>query len=259
MQDKKLLLFDLDETLLRSDKTISEHTLKTLKRCREHGYLIGVCTSRGEVNTTRYITGFDPEIMVCSGGAIVKYQGEYIYKAEFTEEETNRMIRIAKEVCGEDVKITIDTITEHLWGFPVDPNKVEATWADSVCADFSNLHEKALKMCVNIPDPEVAKKLAAALPECDCLKFTDGAWHKFTKKEVTKGSSVAVIEKLCGISAKNMIAFGDDVPDIDMLQQCGIGVAMGNALPEVKAVADVVIGNNDEEAISDYLQKNCLM
>lgn len=45
--DKKVLLFDLDGTLLRSDKTISERTLLALEKCREKGILIGVSTSRG--------------------------------------------------------------------------------------------------------------------------------------------------------------------------------------------------------------------
>ena len=59
MENCKLLLFDLDGTLLRSDKIISQTTLKALQKCREKDILIGVSTSRGEQNalgiTTRYI------------------------------------------------------------------------------------------------------------------------------------------------------------------------------------------------------------
>lgn len=49
------MLFDLDGTLLRSDKTISEETLKILQKCREKGILIGVSTSRGEQNTLSFL------------------------------------------------------------------------------------------------------------------------------------------------------------------------------------------------------------
>ena len=48
MRNPKILLFDLDGTLLRNDKTLSEYTLKILSKCKECGYLIGISTSRGE-------------------------------------------------------------------------------------------------------------------------------------------------------------------------------------------------------------------
>ena len=54
---KKLLLFDLDDTLLRSDKTISERTLKALRKCREQGILIGISTSRATQNCMTFIPG----------------------------------------------------------------------------------------------------------------------------------------------------------------------------------------------------------
>ena len=52
-----------------------------------------------------------------------------------------------------------------------------------------------------------------------------------------------------------MIAFGDDLADIGMLRLAGTGVAMGNALAEVKQAADVVIGSNDEDGIAVYLRE----
>lgn len=57
---------------------------------------------------------------------------------------------------------------------------------------------------------------------------------------------------------QDVIAFGDDGPDIGMLQLCGTGVAMGNAIDLVKENADVVIGSNDEDGIAEYLEK-CLL
>ncbi len=56
-----------------------------------------------------------------------------------------------------------------------------------------------------------------------------------------------------GIQANEMIAFGDDFVDMEMLKVCGTGVAMANAVDEVKAQADFVIGDNDSDAIADFL------
>ena len=54
------------------------------------------------------------------------------------------------------------------------------------------------------------------------------------------------------------MAFGDDLADMGMLKMCGIGVAMENAVDEVKAMADIVIGTNDEDGIAAFLQERFL-
>ena len=255
MQECKLLLFDLDDTLLRSDKTISQHTLKVLERCKEKGYLIGVSTSRGEINSLLYISELHPEVVICSGGAVVKYKDQYVYTAEFTEEETNRMIKTVWDICGSECKMTIDTLNAHFWSFHRNRNEIDASWADTIFADFSNLHERALKLCAEIYQPELAKQLAKTLHDCDCIKFVDGEWYKFTKKEVTKENAIRKFSEISGIPLSDVIAFGDDLPDIGMLKLCGTGVAMGSASEDLKAVADEICGDVSEDGIYHYCLK----
>ena len=253
MQKCKLLLFDLDGTLLRSDKTISERTLSALKQCREKGILIGVSTSRSEQNSFVYLNELMPDILISSGGALVKYGTEYIYKAEFSVSETRDMISMARAVCGEECEITIDTIDAHYWNYKVDPKKLDQSWGDSIYTDFSDFAECSLKMCVEIFEQEMADELADRLPDCDCIRFSDGYWYKFTKKNVTKENAIMKITEVSGFATDSIIAFGDDYADIEMLELCGTGVAMGNAIEEVKDKADIVIGSNDEDDIADLL------
>lgn len=255
---RKLLLFDLDDTLLRSDKTISKYTLEVLERCREQGYLIGVSTSRGEMNSLLYLSELCPEVVICSGGAVVKYKNQYIYTAEFTEEETNYMIKTVREICGEACKMTIDTLSANFWSYSRNRDEIDPSWRDAIFADFSNIHERALKLCACISQPELANQLANKLLDCDCIKFVNSDWYKFTKKEATKENAIKNFCGISGILLSNVIAFGDDLPDIGMLRLCGTGVAMGNAVAEVKTAADVVIGTNDEDGIAKYLLDKCL-
>ena len=253
MKDYKLLLFDLDGTLLRSDKTISRKTLKALQECRKNGILIGVSTSRGEQNALCFIDELQPDVLIASGGALVKYNGEYIYKAEFSSEETKRMIAIAREVCGSDCEITIDTIDSHYWNYRIDPKKQDHSWGDSIYTDFIDFEEMSLKMCVEIFEDSQARRLKELLNECDCIRFSDGYWYKFTKKTATKERAIIEVCSVCKIKTEEIIAFGDDYADIGMLKLCGKGIAMGNAINEVKEKADCVIGSNDEDGIAEYL------
>lgn len=249
----RLLLFDLDGTLLRSDKTISQATGKALYGCREKGILIGVSTARGEQNALPFIEELQPDVLITSGGALVKYNGEYIYKAEFSKEKTKQMIALAREVCGADCEITIDTVDSHYWNYRVDPKKQDHSWGDSIYTDFKDFEESSLKICVEIFEEAQAMRLRQLLDWCDCIRFSDGYWYKFTQKAATKERAIQELCSVCGIGAEEITAFGDDYADIGMLHLCGTGIAMGNAISEVKEQADLVIGGNDEDGIAAYL------
>lgn len=258
MKNCKLLLFDLDGTLLRSDKTISQATLKALQESRKKGILIGVSTSRSEQNALSFIEELQPDILITSGGALVKYNGEYLYKAEFSKEETRQMIAAARKVCGTDCEITIDTIDSHYWNYKIDPKKQDQSWGDSIYTDFNDFEETSLKMCVEIFKDSQAKLLQETLHDCDCIRFSDGYWYKFTKKNVTKEKAIMKVCSACGIKTEEITAFGDDYADLGMLKLCGKGIAMGNAIGEVKEIADLVIGSNDEDGIAAYLRQSIL-
>lgn len=259
MNQCRLLLFDLDGTLLRSDKTISQRTLKTLQECRDKGILIGVSTSRSEQNALSFIKELQPDVLIVSGGALVKYDHEYIYKAEFSGEETRQMIAASREICGAGCEITIDTIDSHYWNYKIDPKKQDQSWGDSVYTNFENFNKSSFKMCVEIFDERQAERLREVLQDCDCIRFSDGYWYKFTKKTATKENAILKIGAVCGIKTEEMAAFGDDYADIGMLTLCGQGIAMGNAIDEVKEKADVIIGSNDEDGIAEYLEKEFLL
>ena len=178
----QLLLFDLDGTLLRTDKTISDYTLRTLDICRQKGYMIGVSTSRSERNCLSFLGKLSPDILITSGGALVKKQNEYIYKAVFSMERTKELIRTARTICGDEVEITIDTVDTHYWNYKVDPLRLNQSWGESVWTDYHDFSEEALKMCVEIFDEDHARELARVLDDCDAVRFSDGYWYKYTKK-----------------------------------------------------------------------------
>jgi len=250
----KLLLFDLDGTLLRSDKTISKRTLQAIQKCRERGVFIGISTSRAEHNCMTFLPELTPDLFIASGGAVVKFRDRYIYTAEFSVEQTRSMIACAREICGADCELTIDTLDAHYWNYKEDPNKADATWGETIYTDFGDCAEKALKFCVEIFDEALARKLALRLSDCDCQRFSGSAWYKFTKKEATKENAIRKACEICGIALEDVTAFGDDGPDIGMLRLCGTGVAMGNAIDAVKEAADIVIGSNDADGIAAFLE-----
>ena len=253
---KKLLLFDLDGTLLKSDKTISDRTLSAVLTAREKGYFIGVSTSRSESNSRSFIDRIAPDIIISSGGAMVTVNGKQTVVEEFTGDETAEIIAKARKVCG-DLNITVDTTdkdAEFFRNFTPPQDELEKSWGRSIETDFNDFRKPSLKICFEIADEKKTEELKAELGDCDFIHFTDGDWYKVTKAGITKETAIT---KLCdskGIDLKNVTAFGDDMADIGSMKLCGTGVAMGNAQQAVKDAADITIGSNDEDGIADYLE-----
>lgn len=250
---KGILLFDLDGTLLTSRKIISEKTMKALLNAKNAGYLIGISTSRSTKNSQAFFKILEPDVIIASGGAIVIKSGNIIYKKGLSIEETNGILKKVWNVLGKDCEITIDTIYDHYANYGDKYSQLEKTWGDDIYTDFSDWNKEALKVCVRIMDGEKAKQLKKELSFCDCIRFSEEHWYKFTKANVTKENAIDEMCRALGIKPDDIIAFGDDLADIGMLKKCGTGVAMGNALDIVKKNADIVIGSNDADGIADYL------
>lgn len=255
MEKPKIFLFDLDGTLLRDDKTLSQYTLKVVSKCREQGFLIGISTSRSEQNCLKFLNELSPDILITSGGALVRVSGNIICSSVFSASEVNRFIETARTVCGADCEITVDTLNAHYWNYKVNPKEQDKSWGDSIYTDFSDFNHEALKICVEIPNFSMAQILCGRFSELDSQHFSDGDWYKFTKCGITKEKAIMAVCKACHADVSEIIAFGDDYTDIGMLKLCGIGVAMGNAIPEVKKVADVITRSNEEDGVADYLEK----
>ncbi|MCM1044984.1 MAG: HAD family hydrolase [Candidatus Gastranaerophilales bacterium] len=250
-----LLLFDLDGTLLRNDKTLSEYTLKILSKCKEYGDLIGISTSRGEQNCLGFLREMKPDILISSGGALVRVNGKIICSASFSASETQNFIASARKICGMDCEITVDTLDAHYWNYKIDPKEQDKSWGDSIYTDFTNFQHEALKICVEISSPDLAQKLREHFKDLDSQRFSDGDWYKFTKSGITKEKAILTACEACQVDVSEIIAFGDDYADIGMLKMCGIGVAMGNAIQEVKDIADNITLSNEEDGVAAYLEK----
>lgn len=253
MAAERLLLFDLDGTLLRSDKSISSFTMEALARCRQRGLLLGVATARSEQNARRFLADLRPDAVISSGGALAKWREKEIYRAAFSSFETQRLLDAAQSVCPGGCGITVDTLHTHFWNDKEALKQVGPSWGESVYTDYLDFRESALKICVELSERAQAERIAASVAGCVWVKFSDGDWYSFSKEAATKERALVALSAQAGIPFDQMIAFGDDYGDISMLQLCGKGVAMGNAIPEVKAAADMGIGSNDEDGIAHFL------
>ncbi len=253
--DYKVLLFDLDGTLLSDDKTISHYTFEIIQKCRQKGFLIGFATSRSEKNSLKFITELVPDILISSNGALLRFHNKSLCLSKFTLEETRNLISDIRRICGADCSITVDTLNAHYRNYELSLEELKEGWGESIFSDFADFRQEALKICVEIPDFNIADKLKKHCSDCDFARFFNSYWYKLNPKNVTKENAIIKLCSCFSISPESIIAFGDDSVDIEMLKLCGLGIAMGNAIPEVKAIADDVIETNENDGIAKYLSQ----
>lgn len=251
LSECRLILFDLDGTLLDSNKNILPRSLEALEKCRTKGILIGIATARSEQTCARITAQVKPDVIISNSGGLVRINGDIVYSNVFTEEETSILVNAG---IAENRGITVDSTENTYCNYVID----SVDWSDVTFTDFSDFKDTAFKVCIEGTDIDFAERTAALVEDCTWIPFSDCDWFKFSRRGASKDKSIAPIEQALGISRDNIVAFGDDYVDAEMLRCCGTGVAMGNSIDEVKQCADVIIGDNDSDAIAEYIEQNIL-
>ncbi|MDE6726934.1 MAG: Cof-type HAD-IIB family hydrolase [Oscillospiraceae bacterium] len=249
----KLIVLDLDGTLLNSKKEITEGNLAVLQKARENGALIAFSTARSEGAMREYIAAVQPDILISNGGALVERNGEVLFNKQLSADSVRHIIKRCFELSEGKCEITIDTDHGYFWNYKPDCDFSRYETPDNVQhSDFMDFSCPAYKVTAEVEREEDARKIAGEIPDCGTLSFRGEIWRRFAHIEATKRNA---LEHICGkllIEPKEILAFGDDYNDVEMLELC-TGVAMGNAIPEVKAAAEFVTDTNDNDGVAKFI------
>lgn len=252
MENISIILSDLDGTLFHNDKSISDFSKKVIRQVQKKGILFGICTARAKVNAIKFLDGIEPDIFISNGGGIVTYRSKKIYDCKFSIEETRLLIKTAFQVFGSDIAISADN--ENALYSNSKEELGDKFWTYN---DFSSFNEPCMKMCIKSLDKEKIEKVAACIgiEKIDYLPFSDIPWYKLSKKDATKQKAIEALCQNLKITAEQIVAFGDDFNDIGMLKLCGKGIAMQNAIDEVKKSADEICDSNENDGVAKWMQK----
>ena len=253
----KMIVTDLDGTLLRTDKTISEYTKTVFTRCRESGIKTAFATARGG-SGERLVPAHLVDGKIRMNGAVAKIGNEIVYDCQIPY-MLARPLLIACDRRG--LKIVAESCDEHYSIHHVNEHMYKSR---------NNAHQKLVDLSRHTIDSEkiYMTDLTAddeafiinLLPdELYFLMAREGnGFGMIMHRNATKAKAIAALADIWGIEKSEMATFGDDLNDIDMLKFAGISVAMGNALDEVKEVSDFVCLHNDEDGVAKWLEENLI-
>lgn len=249
----KMILTDLDHTLLRSDGTISSKTIETLQKFQNAGIPLAIATARYWIGAERYIEQIKPDFQITTDGTLVHSNEECLYSCEFSVEETNQIITALKNIMPH-TEITVAAGKTVYWNSKhiSDSDKL---YKAIYCEYNTVLNCRANKIVAELPREELAKKIADQI-NCKLQSYRGENWYAFLPMDSGKITAINALAKKSSLQLADIVAFGDDKNDIEMLSACGIGVAVSNAIPEVLSIADDVTDSNDADGVAKWLIKN---
>ncbi len=261
--DYKMLVLDLDDSLLGSDLKISSRNEEALLAAIQKGVLVTIATGRMFSSTIPYVEQLGIDI------PIITYQGALIKNA--LSHKTLLHIPIEWEVSMDLIRDSKEN-GYYIQGYIDDKYYMEE---ENEYSDFyhtisgrrgivvSDLEEYAQNREVTkfiiIDEPEKVLRLRDRYEDLygDRLQVTISKpqFLEFTHRDATKGKAIECLADMLDIDREAVIAVGDSYNDLSMIEFAGLGVAMGNAPDEVRKVADYVTLSNDEAGVAHVIEK----
>lgn len=250
----KMIITDLDGTLLHSDKSISEYTRNIFLRCREKGIITTVATARDWISAEYYISKLNPDYEITTDGALIHSNNQMIYGCGL---EVNKANDIIYELRTTYPCIDIVVAAEHCVYWNNHTAGADQLYK-AVYNDYSRpIDECAYKIAAALPSIDIAGDIAARY-DCKLRSYRDGLWYSFVHKDSDKLQAIHSLCEQTSIDIRDIIAFGDDISDIEMLKACGKGIAVSNAVLSVREIADEIIGSNNEDGVAKYIEEKIL-
>lgn len=262
LNNKKLIAVDLDGTLLQTNKRCSLKTTNYLKDLKEKGHIIVVATGRILSSAIHATEGAEfANYIVSDAGAII-YNNEE--QSIISKNIINNLdvIKICSEYETNWSKVNIcDNENYNIYTNKYyEIENFEKLILDK--EEFLKKDKEITHISIILKQNEVEKikkKLQTKLPHLKITimqdSFSDKKWIEVFNEGVSKYNTIKLIADRENIDVKDIICFGDGLNDIDMIKRSGVGVAMGNALPEIKENAKYITLSNDEDGIKFFLEK----
>jgi Cof subfamily protein (haloacid dehalogenase superfamily) len=250
-----MVVSDLDGTLLRSDQSISDRTRSVLVRLGKKGIPFVIATARAKRHVQDMLPlDFGNIHAVLYNGAEIFHGQELIYRKYMDEEVVRSIVtRFTAEYPKANLSLEV---SNHLYAnFDI---RIFKGWVPPYTqVDFNTFEfRSAAKILVDLRGIADVDALAAQLPGNAKMTVTDGGTlGQIADKEVSKINGVRFLADMFGFCLEEVVAFGDDCNDMDMIANCGIGVAMANAPQVVRDQADIIAPSNDEDGVAVVLER----
>lgn len=265
----QLFAADMDGTVLTSEKVISPRTREALHRALAEGYEVLFATGRSYSEVKPYLKDF-PEmkyLLTVSGASVVDLRaGKSICRHPFSPGTVAKVLGALKNTdvmishfVGEEVYLSSrfrGRFDDYGCGCYTKLGEECALWLPDASAFCLEHTEETYKLNAFFRYDEDFERATELLKDFDvtlarALKNN----YEISPKGVSKATGLTALCDYIGLPIAQAIAIGDEGNDVEMLRAAGLGVAMGNAIAEAKAVAGAVVADCDHDGVAEAIER----
>lgn len=265
MDEVKLIVMDVDDTLLNSELEISEYTRQVISNCQKDGIRVALASGRPKAA----LMHFAEELNLAEhGGYVISYNGAIVTDCELGKDVSKTLLE------PEDTEFLIDIsekndvwIHTYVGNEILTPENNEYTVFESELTGIPLREVKDFRAEITNPvvkilmlqEPEKLKAFSqlieSEVKDRVMMNISKPFFLEFTNKAVDKSRSIAFVCDRIGIPMSNVMAIGDSYNDLTMIRDAGVGVAMENAPADVKQYADFITHSNDTDGVATALNR----
>ena len=259
--DGILMVTDLDGTLLREDKTISEENLKAIEYFKAEGGKFAFVTGRIPVAANHIYEWVKPNVPCgCSnGGGIYDYSTQkLIWCQELSKDVMDMVEYVDRNLPPMGIEVcTFEKIYFCKKNSSVEKHRINEHF-DDLGGHYRDVKDVVSKILFA---DEVEENLISLIdmlknhPDADKYDFvrSDQEYYEILPKGISKGTVLEKLAEILGIDIKKTIAVGDNDNDVEMIKRAKVGIAVENASENAKAVADYITVSNEDHAIAKII------
>ncbi|MCL2232017.1 MAG: HAD family hydrolase [Treponema sp.] len=250
-----MIITDLDNTLLNKEGKITEYSKLIFSKCKERGIIIVFATEKSCRNTQKLFGSIKPHATICHCGGLVSINdimcAKYLIPFDYAQNiiklimKNHEKINIGIE-CGNSIYANFDIkmYWKNVSNKTLDLNKMPSR----------NIY----KIVVGLEQIKYFDMIQKDIPNGFYIEKLENKAGIIMNKSSTKWNGIKSLLISFGIKEDNIVSFGDDDVDIEIIEKSGIGIAVENGNEKIKSKAKYICKNNDEDGVAKWIEKNIL-
>ena len=285
----KLIAIDIDGTLINSYGEITNENKNAVKKANEAGINVILASGRNYATIQNFSNDLNlNKYAICGNGSSIYdiKNNKVIYEKTLSKEKVLDIIKICEEnsiyyniytessiltqklnyntlvyynenLKKQDGKKTYINIIENLYKY-VKESEIDKYLKITICDDSQVIFKNILKTLKNIKGIDVldVEHMSRKIIKTGSTEIkVEYFYTEVTAENTDKWNAIKFLAKELGIENKEVLTIGDNINDKTMIENAGLGIAMGNSNPSIKEVADCVVNDNDPSGVAQAINK----
>ncbi|MFC6266355.1 Cof-type HAD-IIB family hydrolase [Flavobacterium panici] len=263
----KMLVLDMDDTLLTDDHKISDLNKKVLLEAQAKGVYVVLASGRPTSAMIAYAKELELDLndsyMISFNGAIISQVKDdlVLFEQKLTVEQIHALYDYSVKMKTHIITYLDDEIISETDSEYIEIEKDITGMAHRKVSSFKDYVDRPAVKCILLENPaylkEVEKDLLAAMPHLS-VSMSKPFFLEAAQNGIDKATSLKKLADKLGIHQSEIIAVGNAGNDLTMIEYAGLGVWVDNVTPELRDKANLIVSSNNNDGVAEVVQKYIL-